>query len=354
MTAISGIGVSEELTQAFSTAVETKNTRFIIIVIRNESLVPVVSVDVAGSLEDDLGQLGAHLDDKDPCYILTRLDDPASEWLAIAYVPEIASVRDKMLYASTRNSLTKSLGSTVFTDSLFATSKADVTPEAYAAHKRHLAAPKPLSAREQEIADIKAAEREAGVVYEGSRARQNHLGQGKVGYQWSSEAEDAVRRLGNSEGNHLVVLVSWMDILLFPTKLLKQIDISTETVVLNADSNVEANTLTFSLFAWSNTYSTTGRDIVFIYSCPSSSLIKYRMVYSSGALVIFRESKALLDSTSNFSLAPRKLETSDPSELSETYLKQELGFSGGPGNNSNDSGTKAAFMRPRGPTRRRG
>ncbi|KAL4075398.1 hypothetical protein V8B97DRAFT_1575866 [Scleroderma yunnanense] len=348
MTAISGIGVSEELTQAFSTAVETKNTRFIIIVIRNESLVPVVSVDVAGSLEDDLGQLGAHLDDKDPCYILTRLDDPASEWLAIAYVPEIASVRDKMLYASTRNSLTKSLGSTVFTDSLFATSKADVTPEAYAAHKRHLAAPKPLSAREQEIADIKAAEREAGVVYEGSRARQNHLGQGKVGYQWSSEAEDAVRRLGNSEGNHLVVL---------------QIDISTETVVLNADSNVEANTLStliptsepsFSLFAWSNTYSTTGRDIVFIYSCPSSSLIKYRMVYSSGALVIFRESKALLDSTSNFSLAPRKLETSDPSELSETYLKQELGFSGGPGNNSNDSGTKAAFMRPRGPTRRRG
>lgn len=113
-----------------------------------------------------------------------------------------------MLYASTRNSLTKSLGSTVFTDSIFATAKTDVTPEAYAAHKRHLAAPKPLSAREQEIANIRAAEREAGVVYEGSKARQNHLGQGKIGYQWSQEAEDAVKRLGSGEGNHVVVLVS--------------------------------------------------------------------------------------------------------------------------------------------------
>lgn len=116
-----------------------------------------------------------------------------------------------MLYASTRNSLTKSLGSTVFTDSIFATSKGDITPEAYAAHKRHLAAPQPMSAREQEIADIRAAEREAGVVYEGSRAKQNHLGQGTVGYQWSPEAEDAVKRLGDSEGNHVVVLVSCVD-----------------------------------------------------------------------------------------------------------------------------------------------
>lgn len=118
---------------------------------------------------------------------------------------------DKMLYASTRNSLTKSLGSTVFTDGIFATSKAEITPKAYAAHKRHLAAPKPMSAREQEIADIRAAEREAGVVYEGSRARHNHLGQGKVGYHWSAEAEDAVKRLGNGEGNHVVVLVSCVD-----------------------------------------------------------------------------------------------------------------------------------------------
>lgn len=113
-----------------------------------------------------------------------------------------------MLYASTRNALTKSLGSTVFTDSLFATDKADVTPSGYAAHRRHQTAPKPLSAREQEIADIKAAEREASGNYEGSRGRQNHLGNQEIGYAWAEDAREAVGELRAAEGSRLVVLVS--------------------------------------------------------------------------------------------------------------------------------------------------
>lgn len=114
-----------------------------------------------------------------------------------------------MLYASTRNALTKSLGSTVFTDSLFATAKSDVTPEAYAAHKRHQAAPKPLSAREQEMADIRAAEREASTAYEGSRARQNHLGNQEVEYTWAEDAREVVGELRAGDGNRLVILVSF-------------------------------------------------------------------------------------------------------------------------------------------------
>lgn len=112
-----------------------------------------------------------------------------------------------MLYASTRNALTKSLGSSVFTDSLFATSKDDLTPDAYAKHKKHMAAPKPLSAQEQEMADIRAAEREAGnASYEGSSARRNHLG-AKVGLSWAPEVENAVRELWVGEGSQLVVIV---------------------------------------------------------------------------------------------------------------------------------------------------
>ena len=113
-----------------------------------------------------------------------------------------------MLYASTRNGLTKSLGSAVFTDSLFATDKADVTPAGYAAHRRHQSAPKPLSAREKEIADVKAAEREAGASYEGSRGRQNHLGNQEIGYTWSEDAREAVGEMRTGEGSQLVILVS--------------------------------------------------------------------------------------------------------------------------------------------------
>ncbi|KAF9228719.1 actin depolymerizing protein [Gyrodon lividus] len=352
MAATSGIGVSEELIQAFSAAIETKNVRFIKVAIQNESLIPVTSVDITGSLDDDLTLLQDHLGDNIPCYILARLDDPPSEWLAISYVPDSAKVRDKMLYTSSRNSLTRSLGSTVFTDSLFATSKSDVTPDAYAAHKRHQAAPKPLSAREQEIADIKAAEREAGATYEGSRARQNHLGNQEIGYKWPEEAEEAVRELRAGKGNQLVVL---------------QIDES-EQIVLNKSSlvddvnalssNIPPSEPSYSLFAWQNSYSVTGRDIVFIYSCPSISPIKSRMVYSSGALIVFRKVKSLLGDDTSFDLAPRRIETSDPKELTEAFLKEELDLdNNGPNSRGNDTrgerGSTVLFAKPKGPGRRR-
>lgn len=111
-----------------------------------------------------------------------------------------------MLYASTRNNLTKSLGSAPFTDSIFATSKADVTADAYARHRASLAAPKPMTAREQEMEAIKLAESRSA-AYDGSRARKSHVG-GKVGFQWSPETEQAVKELGESQQGKLVVLVS--------------------------------------------------------------------------------------------------------------------------------------------------
>jgi len=113
-----------------------------------------------------------------------------------------------MIYASTRNSVTKSLGATNFVDTIFATSKEDVTPAGYAAHKRHLAAPKPLSAREKEMADIKAAEREVGnAPYNANAARQSPFGT-TVGLKWSDDVEAAVRNLAEATEDHLVTMVS--------------------------------------------------------------------------------------------------------------------------------------------------
>jgi len=112
----------------------------------------------------------------------------------------------QMLYASTRLSLLKSLGSSFFTDSIFATSKADLTPEAYDAHLRHVSAPDFLSAREQEIADARKAENEAA-SYAGSNARVTHIGTGH-GFNWSPEAEHAVINLGEGTGCSIVIIVS--------------------------------------------------------------------------------------------------------------------------------------------------
>ena len=116
-----------------------------------------------------------------------------------------------MIYASTRLSLLKSLGSSLFTDSIFATSKADLTPEAFDAHFQHVYAPNLLSAREQEMVNIREAENEAA-SYTGSNVRVTHIGAGH-GLNWSPEAEHAVAELGGGTGCSIVIIVSYFNLL---------------------------------------------------------------------------------------------------------------------------------------------
>jgi twinfilin-like protein len=202
-----------------------------------ESLVHDLSIEIKGSLQEDLQTL----QDEDvlpkdfSAYVLAKLDAPSPDWMILLYVPDNAKVRDKvrfyismmmstggdfkqMLYASTRLSLLKSLGSSLFTDSIFATSKADLTPEAYDAHLRHVSAPNLLSAREQEIADMREAENEA-VLYTGSKVRATHLESG-VGLNWSPEVEHAITKLGEGTGCSIVIIVSYPNLLSFPKFLI--------------------------------------------------------------------------------------------------------------------------------------
>lgn len=87
-----------------------------------------------------------------------------------------------------------------------------------------------------------------------------------------------------------------------------------------------------------------------IYSCPSSSPIKDRMVYASGVSSAFTHARSLLPAGS---LANRKVETSDPGELDEAYLKSELGIGEGGSTPVTEVEEKKAFARPKGPGRRR-
>jgi len=287
------------------------------------------------------------LEDNIPAYILARLDNPVSEWLAIFYVPETAKVKDKMLYASTRNSLTKFLGSAHFTDSIFATTKADVTPDAYVKHKLHLAAPKPLSAREQELADLAAAEKQnSGHAYQGSIARSTPLTSG-LGLKWTQELQDALNQLGTDDSSRVLVLT---------------VDPSSETLVLSETVDCDADSLGASLpksepsygfFAWSHSFGESlKREIVFIYCCPSSSPVKHRMLYSSGALLVYQGAKSILESAGGDQLAGRKIETSDPQELNEAFLKEALGV-GHSNESAPTSQSQPLFAKPKGPGRRR-
>lgn len=119
----------------------------------------------------------------------------------------------------------------------------------------------------------------------------------------------------------------------------------------------------YAFFAWPHssrrdigTYLTasavalTKLDPVFIYSCPAQSPVKFRMIYSSGSLTTHLLAK---ENFKTSTLVARKVETSDPQDLNEDYLKTVLGLKTEPAANKLDAGEKKPFARPKGPPRRR-
>lgn len=327
----SGIVPSEELTAEFSRAVESRSTvRFIKVVISKETLVAATTIPPSGTFEQDLDKLADVLEDRAPAYVLARTDKPGSDWLAIFYVPETSEIRDKMLYAATRNSVTKSLGPTHFTDSIFATSKNDVTGEGYARHLRSLAAPKPMSRREQELAKLDEAEKQAVNDYQSSNAMKSHMSGAAVGYSWSQEVEEAFKQLAVEDSSKLLVVTVET-----PGETLKLASFE-EVSADQVGSKLPPTEPVFAFFGWPHNHSpSVPREIVFIYSCPSKSVVTRRMVYSTGSGSVYRAAGSLLSSIEGASpLATRKVETSDPKEVNKTFLTDELASSSTPSSSS--------------------
>ncbi|KAF8319344.1 actin depolymerizing protein [Clavulina sp. PMI_390] len=358
MSANSGLSVSSSVTQAYADAAKN-NTRFILISIQGETIdLDQVVPAQSDTLEEDITSLPDLLDEKVPSYVLGKLDavdDLSGSWLFISYVPEGASVRHKMLYASSRSALTRSIGESKLKDTLFATSKADLTPEAYSAHTRSSAAPKPMSAREKEMEEVRAAERGSNMASSTARMTSHMLGGATagVGFAWSEELESAVGSLTQEGSAENLVIVA-----------IEQAD---EKLVLVEQKNITIDQLTtslptteasYSFFAWDHTVNgTEKRDIIFIYACPSSSPVKSRMLYSSSANTLVQHART------NFNITvSKRVEVSDPSDIDVPWLKRELeptaststpGSAAGSGASTPVIGDeKKPFARPKGPTRR--
>lgn len=172
---------------------------------------------------------------------------------------------------------------------------------------------------------------------------------------------------------------------------MQKIDPKSETLILESVSEISVKNLgstlpasepCYAFFAWSTSDNSSPRReigefwvrfipcllsefnrVVFIYSCPSTSPIKHRMLYSSGASSVFQASGSILSSRTSSYLAGRKIETSDPKELDEMYIMTELGriasgtFADGENNGTMGSkglsDDKKPFARPKGPSKKR-
>jgi twinfilin len=71
-----------------------------------------------------------NIDNKTPCYIFYRLDEKTNsgyQWLFIAWSPDLAPIKQKMLYAATKQTIKLEFGAGQIKDELFGTAKEDVS-----------------------------------------------------------------------------------------------------------------------------------------------------------------------------------------------------------------------------------
>ncbi|KAI8142200.1 hypothetical protein BJV82DRAFT_615934 [Fennellomyces sp. T-0311] len=270
----SGIRVSDELAKTFADAVASGNTRILRVSIINESLEADGTAPVESSFEQDYSNVMKFLEDTRPAYILVRLDEKSGNeynWVLLSYVPDNAKVRDKMLYASTRATLTKELGDNRFVDSIYGTTKDDVSYDGYKRHLVHKKADAPLTQRERELAEIKQAEANTASDYQGSSARKTYAP--GITFPLSDKAVEALRELEKPKDERAHNFVT-----LYLEKEIIEVDSSSDVAISAVHSTISSNAPRFTFY----TLECDGSDVLlFIYTCPSSSKIRERMLYSS-------------------------------------------------------------------------
>lgn len=108
-----------------------------------------------------------------------------------------------MLFASTRLTLVRELGIERFRETIFATTKEELTKEGFEKHDKHVKLAAPLTEEEQTLGDVKRKEAEEGW---GMNERKSHVSSG-VSMPISEEALAALRGLNQDGGDNLVQLV---------------------------------------------------------------------------------------------------------------------------------------------------
>ena len=86
----------------------------------------------------DLSAVVSSLKDDEAAYVILRRYAGAPDgFVAVTYVPDVAKVRQKMLFASTRLSVVRELGTERFRETLFATRTHELTAEGLQKHDKH-------------------------------------------------------------------------------------------------------------------------------------------------------------------------------------------------------------------------
>jgi twinfilin len=135
--------------------------------------------------------------------MILRRYDTAPHLLAITYVPDAAPVRQKMLFASTRLTLVRELGTEHFRETIFVTMPEELSEGGFQKHDAHTKLAAPLTEEERTLGEVKRAEQEAG---SGTGTREIHLSK-NLNMPVSEDALAAIKAVGEDGGRTVTMLV---------------------------------------------------------------------------------------------------------------------------------------------------
>ncbi|KAI1809929.1 actin depolymerizing protein [Poronia punctata] len=331
----SGILASEELVSKFGQLLSDDSQFGLLVTISSESLTPLATLSRSSSdFNGNLDQLKPYLKPDEPIYALLRRYDTVPHLVAVTYVPDTAKVRQKMLFASTRLTLVRELGSEHFRETIFATTAQELTPGGFEKHDAHAKQDAPLTEEERSLGEVKRAEAEAG---SGTGVRDIHLSS-NMSMPVQNDAVEALRQLGQGGGRVIVMLKinSQSEVVeLVP-------DSSKPTSISEAVKAISTSEPRFTFFRYrpSRPDSEDKDVLLFFYTNPATGgtkAVKDRMIYplQKRAILVMAEKEGGC-------AIEKKFEVEDPSEITEETVLDEL---------FPKVETKTAFRRPKRPGR---
>jgi len=300
--------VTEQLNKAFTEArKEDSGIRClqVLINIEGEKIEAGSTMPLTASLENDWKSMSKFFVPKSPCYVLFRSDVQhltGYGWILVMWVPDGSPVRARMLYASTRDTLKKELGRSFFDNEVHGSSAEDLGYDAFTSLQEKHRGDAPLTETER----IAATESAMAVDVDGSTDV-------KIKFPLADAAQAALRAFSSSELDHVQL----------------SLDITRETIELagkTAKMDVPAlaaslpnNVPRFTIFRYRHKFEGDSFEpVVLVYSCPSESKVKERMLYSTVKAVVSAYCEAL-----GITLE-KKFEVEGGDELDEEYFMERF------------------------------
>jgi twinfilin-like protein len=277
--AFANLQVSDDLKNAFIEAQRDLSTRYFVVKIKNEVISLSSEQPKSGSDADDFATIVDSVSEHEPSFVLYRRDIAKNSnerpWTLVSYVPDTSKVRQKMLYASSKKDLLRTLGNSFFGDSSFYVSDAaDLTFEGmvHATRKATDEERQQMLTKEEQFAYEAAAGEGVDDDDEDLDSApvlpSNSKNSGAVPFQFDDSTTTALKSFAAGERHAIEIKID------LKKEICKLGALDGATAKENLEAAIVQDAPRFYLLNYEGVK-------VFVYCCPEMSKIRSRMLYST-------------------------------------------------------------------------